>query len=239
VIEELQHGEEPKAFQSNGTTEAFGEFEEAILQTLAWANEIPPEILRLTFNSNYSASQAAINEFKAYLNKVRTTFGENFCEPIYQEWLVAEVLAERIKAPRLLDAWRDALLYDVLGAWMSSDWSGNIKPAVDLSKLVKGYTEMVNQGFISRDRATRELTGMKYSKVAKRLKRENEALAEANKPIAELEAAKKPQPPAPPEGSGDEPPDDGEDDTEGNDSDAMAPSPRRSGSLRVVAEART
>lgn len=201
VIEELQQGEEPKAFQSNGTTEAFGEFEEAILAGIAFGLEIPPEILRLSFSSNYSASQAAINEFKTYLNRTRTGFGENFCEPIYNEWLVAEVIADRVTAPGLLEAWNDPQQWDRLGAWLSSDWSGNIKPAVDLSKLVAGYESLIALGACTRDRAARELTGTKYSKNVKKLARENKALFEANLPIAELEAAKKPARPAPGEES--------------------------------------
>jgi lambda family phage portal protein len=216
VIDELQQGEEPKAFQANGTTEAFGDFEEAILQTVAWTNEIPPEILRLTFSSNYSASQAAINEFKTYLNKSRTTFGENLCEPVYQEWLVAEVLAQRIEAPGLIEAWRDPLQWDVLGAWVSSDWAGNIKPAVDLSKLAAGYEKLIAMGVITRDRAARELTGTKYSKNVQKLRRENEALRDANMPIAELEAAAKP---ARAEGGGDAAPAKGAPDPVGDDED--------------------
>lgn len=190
-IDELQQGEEVKAFQVNGTTESFGEFEEAILQTVAFLYEIPPEIYRLTFSSNYSASQAAINEFKTYLNRSRTTFGENFCEPTYNEWLLAEVLQGRIEAPGLLDAWRDPAQWDRLGAWLSSDWAGNIKPAVDLSKLAAGYEKKIELGAITRDRMARELTGTKYSKNIQKLKRENEALRDAFMPIAELEAAKK------------------------------------------------
>jgi lambda family phage portal protein len=203
VIDELQQGEEPKAFQVNGTTEAFGEFEEAILQTVAWANEIPPEILRLAFSSNYSASQAANNEFHMYLNKARTTIGENFCEPIYQEWLVAAVLAGRVDAPGLLEAWRDIAQWDLLGAWVSSDWSGNIKPAVDPLKLANGYEKKVAMGAMTRDRMARELTGTKFSKNVQKLKRENEALRDANMPLAELEAAAKPAAAAP---GGDSPP---------------------------------
>ena len=184
TIDELQPGEEPQAFQHQGALEGFGEFEEAIIQGVAWALEIPPEILRLTFSHNYSASQAAINEYKMSLNKARTWFGSGFCQPIYTEWMVAAALTGKISAPGLLESWRDAKQYDVFGAWTSSDWTGAIKPAVDLSKLVKGYTEMIAQGLITRDRASRELNGTKYSKNVQKLRRENQALAEANEPLA-------------------------------------------------------
>jgi lambda family phage portal protein len=191
VIEELQTGEEPQAFQVQGTTESYGLFEEAIVQAIAWALELPPEILTLSFNSNYSASQAAINEFKMYLNKVRKDFGDGFCQPVYIEWLVAEVTAKKITAERLLEALRDFSLYDVFAAWISADWSGQIKPAVDLSKLVAGYVAAIAEGFITRDRASRELFGTKYSKNVQKLKRENPQLAEANESIAALEAKSK------------------------------------------------
>jgi capsid protein len=224
VLDELQTGEEPQAFSGNAAVEGFGVFEEAVLQSIAWANNIPPEILKLSFSSNYSASQAAINEFKLYLNPVRTDFGNNFCRPIYIEWLLAETLAKKIDAPGLLDSWRDPALYDQFGAWVSCDWSGNIKPAVKLNDLIGGYSDAVAEGFITRDRASRELFGTKYSKNAQKLRRENELLAKANESIA------KPAPGAPPPVAPAEPvdPDAEEDDAEDDDTAAAK------AALRVV-----
>jgi capsid protein len=192
VLDELQQGEEPEGFMPHGTDEKFGDFEEAIVQAIAWANEVPPEILRLSFSSNYSASQAAINEFKIYLNKVRYEFGGNFCQPIYVEWLLSEALLKRIVAPGLLEMWRDPTRYTEFYAWVSADWTGHIKPAVDLSKLVGGYSAMVAAGFITRDRASRELTGTKYSKNVQKLTRENKALADALEPLALIKLPKPP-----------------------------------------------
>lgn len=193
-IEELQQGEEPVAFQSNGTYEKFGEFEAAILQAIAWAFGMPPEILTLSFRNNYSASQAAINEYKMLLNMIRSWFGANFCTPIYQEWLIASALSRKIEAPELLESWRDSAAYDVYGAWTACDWNGQIKPAVDLSKLVAGYAQMVAEGAITRDRMARELTGMKFSQVIKQLKRENALLADANKAVVKLQSLAKAPP---------------------------------------------
>ena len=42
ILDELQQGEEPKAFPPTGTDEKFGDFEEAIVQAVAWHFEIPP-----------------------------------------------------------------------------------------------------------------------------------------------------------------------------------------------------
>jgi capsid protein len=205
VLDELAPGEKPQGFPPTGTDEKFADFEAAIVCAMAWALEIPPEILRLSFSSNYSASQAAINEFKLYLNPVRAAWGDDFCQPIYVEWLLSEVLAGRVTATGLLDAWRDRGKFDQFAAWTAADWSGAIKPSVDLVKQANGYEMLVKQGFISRDRAARETTGTKFSKNVKKLERENLAIAIAMKPIAELEAAGKAAP-APPTGKPAAPP---------------------------------
>jgi lambda family phage portal protein len=197
VIQELQFGEKPEAFKADQAVDGFGVFEKAIVQAIAWANEIPPEILTLSFGSNYSASQAAINEFKMYLNRVRTRFGENFCSPIYEEYLLGQVLSQRIEADGFVQAFRSLDQFEAYGAWISCDWSGAIKPAVDLSKLVRGYREMQAEGYITADRASRELTGTKWSKNIKKRGREIKQWVEAMRPLLELaaELAKAPQTP--------------------------------------------
>lgn len=185
VFDELNVGEKPIGFGNNGTDEKFGEFEEAIVQGMAWHLEVPPEIMRLAFSSNYSASQAAINEFKMTLNRIRTDFGEQFCKPVYQEWLVAQALTGRIKdVGELLAARRDPAMYDIFGAWLFSEWAGHIKPSTDLVKQAKGYEILIDMGAITRDLMSKEITGTKYSKNVKRLKKENAQLAEAREELA-------------------------------------------------------
>lgn len=187
VMEELQTGEEPVLLGGQGTDTNFGTFEEAIIQAVAWANEIPPEILKLAFSNNYSASQAAINEFKIYLNKVWSDWGETFCNPIYVEWLISETLLQKIAAPGLLQAWRDTSEYDVFGAWTATDWYGSIKPSTDMLKQAKGSKLLVAEGWSTNAREARGTTGTKFTKNIKRLKRENVLKAEAARPLLELE----------------------------------------------------
>ena len=188
VMEELQQGEEPIGFGNAGVDLNFPGFEAAIINGVAWANEIPPEVLTLAFSSNYSASRGAVNEFKMYLDMSRSGRAAELDKPVYHEWLLSEVLLGKISAPGLLEARRDPTKYDIVGAWISSDWAGAIKPSVDLKKEVAGYKDMISGGLITRARATRELTGMKFSKVAQQLKSENEALAKATEPLLALAA---------------------------------------------------
>ncbi len=188
IPEELQQGEKPHLLGGQGTDLSFGEFEGAIIQAVAWANEVPPEILTLAFSNNYSASQAAINEFKIYLHKVWSSWGENFCSPIYVEWLLSETLQGRIIAPGLLAAWRNPRAYDVLAAWISADWYGSIKPSTDMLKQTKGSKMLVENGWSTNAREARITTGTKFSKNIKRLARENQQLVEALRPMLELRA---------------------------------------------------
>ena len=187
VFEELNVGEKPVGFANQGIDEKFKDFEEALVSAMAWHFECPPEIMTLAFSANYSASQAAINEFKMYLNKVRTAFGEQFCKPIYGEWLIAQSLTGRVQAPELLQAWRDPSQYDVFGAWVSSEWAGHIKPSTDLIKQAKGYELLLQHGLITYDLATKELTGGKFSKNVKKQRVEREQLAELNEILASAE----------------------------------------------------
>jgi len=183
VMQELQVGEKPTSYDTKRPNVNFGVFEASIINAVAWANEVPPEVLTLAFSSNYSASRGAVNEFKMYLDRMRAGFGEEFCSPIYQDFLISDVLQGNTKADGLLSAWRDPAQWDKFGAWVLADWAGAIKPSVDLLKEVRAYKELVGEGWITRDRAARELTGQKYSKVTQQLVNENTQLVEALQPL--------------------------------------------------------
>lgn len=179
VFEELAPGEIPKAFDTSRPNVDFGAFQDAVVSAIAWANEVPPEVLTLAFNSNFSASKAAINEFKAYISRVRSSFGSDFCQPVYCEWLITEAMAGRIpQSQGVLAAFRDPTRFTEFGAWVLAEWGGPVKPSIELSKDVKAYVEAIKARLISRDRATKDLFGVRFSVVSRRIKQEAALLAE-------------------------------------------------------------
>jgi lambda family phage portal protein len=194
VIEVLKPGEEPVPHPQQAATEGYATFEDAIICTIAWSHGIPPETLRLTFNSNYSASQAATNEFRMALNPWRVSWGDGFCQPVYTDWLISSVLAKKIAAPGFLDTWADGAQLELFAAWVSSDWAGQIKPSINMVDHVKALNDAVEANFMTRSRAAREFSGMKFSKIVATNKLENAQMAEANTPLAELKAKEKPTP---------------------------------------------
>lgn len=187
-IEELQAGETIKPGTVGGTDSQLGTFQDAVLAAVAMAAEMPPEILQLKFASNYSASRAALNEFDAYLFRVRNGIGESVNSPIYAEWLISAVLAGYVSAPGFLEAWRDYRKQHVFGAWVFSEWNGHIKASVDPLKMMNGYKVALEIGAITHDRVTRESSGSKFSRVVRKLRKENEMLAEALEPLNRLES---------------------------------------------------
>lgn len=188
-FEELQTGEKPVPYSIQGTDVNFGAFEASIVNAIGWANETPPEILQLGFSHNYSASQAATNEYKIYQNMERTRIGDGILQVVWVEYFTSSVMMGKIAAPGFLEARNDPTQWDIFGAWTSADWSGAIKPAVDLLKMAKGYHQMVTEGWITNERTARELSGTKFRKNIKRLKKENELKAEALAPILAAQAA--------------------------------------------------
>lgn len=182
VIDEMAHGEEVKSFDAKRPNVNYEAFNNAVVAGLAWSLEIPPEIVRLSFNNNYSASRAAINEFKIYLDDARHYFSTQYCVPPYRDWLLASALANIVRAPGFVEAWRRGE-FILVASWTSSEWAGAIKPSVDREKEVKAYERMVKQGWITRDRAAKELTGMKFTTITRRLKTENALLVDASQPL--------------------------------------------------------
>lgn len=191
-IDYLNAGEEPVIMSNNGVDINFGAFEATILMGLAWALEIPPEILLLSFNKNYSASQAAINEFKMFLEKEREKFGTEFCDFLYQDWFLSMSLLGKIDSGSYMMDYMDPLRWDAARAWTLAEWSGQMKPSTDLLKTVKAYSEAIDKRLITMSRAIREIFGLKGTRVWKQLRKELEIVREINEiasPVVEPQNA--------------------------------------------------
>lgn len=172
IPDELNKGEEPVSFNTQRPNVNFKVFEEAIINVFAWACEVPPEIARLLFQSNFSASRQANNEFNVYLSYIAWKFGNDFCQPIYEEFLTASILMNQIETPGFLDAywsgdWR------ILRAWLNAEWTGISRPSVDLLKDVNAADKALQLRITTFDQQARKISGMSIRTVIKKLAREN------------------------------------------------------------------
>ena len=182
MINELQFGEKPHSFTTTRPNVNFPAFKKSILQDIAAALEIPPEILALMFENSFSASRQATIEFKAYVRKEQKFFSTQFNKDIYGQWLLGMVLNNKIKAEGYVNAFKGGDIFGIQG-WKKSRFPGYIKQNVDILKEAKAYKEYIDEGLIDRDVAAQELTGADYMTVVKRLKKQNILLAEARDPL--------------------------------------------------------
>ena len=186
-MERLQDGEEPVSYAISGADVNFGPFEAAIMVGLAWALEIPPEVLLLSFNKNYSASQAANNEWEVVTKRERGRLGEENNDHVYEDWFLSEVLIGKIEAVGYVEAVADAAQYDIQRAWVLTEWTGTVKPSTDPVKRANGFKSAVDEGWTTNQRAAREINGSDFFKNIRQLRKENELKLEAIRPILRAE----------------------------------------------------
>jgi len=175
VPQSLAEGEEPVSFNTQRPNAGYTAFEEAIINVLSWVSEIPPEVTRLLFQNNYSASRQANNELNIYLVFRHKKFGNDFYQPIYVEHLIQSVLIGDVKAAGFIDAWWYEKNWRIFGAWTNAEWTGTSRPSVDIAKDVKAAVEMIDSMLTTRDQQCRKLSGMSYKTILQKQKREMEA----------------------------------------------------------------
>lgn len=114
----LNTGEDIKFANPGRPNTAFDGFVTALARSIGSALEIPYEVLLKSFNASYSASRAALLEFWKVCRMFRTWLAQDFCQPIYEEWLIEAVAKGRIDLPGFLD---DPLIHQ---AWCNATWNG-------------------------------------------------------------------------------------------------------------------
>ena len=172
VFDDLAPGEHVSSFATNRPNVNYKAFEEAILNGISWALEIPPEIVSLKFTSSYSASRQANNEFEVYLKLRVAKNATDFCQIIYEEFVIQSVLNGKLVLPGFLNAFIYPSLWETKAAWLSASWSGINRPSVDRNKDVKAAHDALNDGLTTFDDECRRLNGKGFREVAAQLKRE-------------------------------------------------------------------
>lgn len=96
---------------------------------------IPPNVAASKYDSNFSASRAALKDWEHTLNVQRKKFANAFYQPIYAYWLDIEILKNKVQAPGYLAA-RSANDKMILESFRKSRWVGPSVPHIDPVKEV-------------------------------------------------------------------------------------------------------
>lgn len=153
----LPRGVKVQAFESKMESN-FNEFHNAVFNGISAGQNVPPEVAMQSFNSNYSASRAAINSFGYFMSVDRAKFANQFYVLYYKLWLEFQILSKKIVAPGYLENMDNFM---VIESYSQCRFMGKNMPHIDPLKEIKAIREMLGLDgaipLISKEQATEML----------------------------------------------------------------------------------
>lgn len=138
----LADGEDIKFLQSTHPNSNFAAYMSATTELIASAVGLPAEILKLSFNSSYSASRAAIIQAGQKYSQVRTHFIARFARPVF-EVFAYETLRESVGD--------DAALYLSKALGSEVIWRAPKLAALDPKVELEAYKLAMELGLVDAD----------------------------------------------------------------------------------------
>lgn len=146
----MTQGSKLKSFESSIETN-FGDFHGTVFNGISAGANVPPEVSMQSFNSNYSASRAAIESFGYFIGIDRQYFAEQFYIPIYKLWLEWQILNNKIVAPFYFENINNMMVTE---SYTQCRFLGSDMPHIDPLKEAKAIELMLSLNLISREQAT-------------------------------------------------------------------------------------
>lgn len=177
AINQLEPGEDIRFADPNHPNSGFDTFMKTLSQICGSIIELPAEVILKAFNSNYSASRAAINEaWKMFLSR-RVWFASDFCQPTWEMFIDEAVARNYLSAPGYFT---DPLIRQ---AYLKNRWAGSMQAQLDPVKEVQAEILKCQNGFSTRKESTIRLNGGNFEANVLDLEKENALLKEANNGI--------------------------------------------------------
>lgn len=136
----MPRGAELKALNNSTGQLYFKEFYSVNINVLCAVLQIPPDIALSNYNSNYSASRAAIKDWEQTIMVKRAAFAYQFYRRIYAFWLHTQILENKIMAPGYLQAFFQGNKM-ITAAYANVRFVGASVPHIDPLKEVKAVRE--------------------------------------------------------------------------------------------------
>jgi lambda family phage portal protein len=173
AINVLQPDEEVEIANPGRPNTAFDGFVNALCRQIGAALEIPQELLQKSFQSSYSAARAALLEAWKMFRMRRGWMSNDFCQPIYEEWLSQAVAMGRVKAPGFFD---DPIIRK---AWCGAEWNGPAPGQLDPLKEISAAEKRIQNCISTREQETMEINGGNFDKNIQQAKREQKLMKES------------------------------------------------------------
>ena len=180
----MTQGSHLKSFDSSIET-SFTDFNNTIFNQISAGADVPPEVAIQQYNSNYSASRAAINSFGYIIIINRNKFANDFYIPFYKLWLEFEILNNKIVAPGYLENIKNFMITE---SYSQCRFTGKNMPHIDPLKEIKAVREMLGINgaipLISREQATEMLNAGQWDENFMKLMEENNIIPKEDLAIA-------------------------------------------------------
>lgn len=122
----------------------FKDFFTANANIVCAAVEIPPEVAFMKYDSNFSASRAALKDWEHTILVDREDFSSQFYQPIYEFWLWLEVFTMKINLAGFIKAYQTQN-YVAIDAYNQAAWKGPTVPHIDPLKEVEAVRAMLGE----------------------------------------------------------------------------------------------
>ena len=181
AVVELGEGEKINVANPGRPNANFDGFVTSICRQVGAALELPYELLVKQFTASYSASRASLLEAWKMFRMRRKWLSNDFCQPVYEEWLSEAIAKGRIYAPGFFSN------PIIRKAYCSAEWNGPTQGQLDPLKEVNASIKKVENGFSTRSRETQELSGGDFDIYIRQRKEEEKLMKEVRDIYAETE----------------------------------------------------
>jgi lambda family phage portal protein len=154
-------GDELQVVNAARPSNQFDPFFTACLKQIGMGLGLSYEVLLKAFNNSYSASRAAMLAAENLFEIIRAEFVDDFCQPVYEEFLIEAVIKGRLKAPGFLND------PSIRKAYSRAVWIGVAQGQIDEVKEVEAANKRVTYGFSTRAIETARMCGLNYKEVVR------------------------------------------------------------------------
>lgn len=155
----LPLGVDVKSISASNAQSTFTEFTASFIKNACAAVGLPAEVVMKTFNASYSASRAALLQAEQEFRQRRAAFVNDFCKPIYEQFLTEAIALGRIEAPRFFD---DPIAHQ---AFLNADWLNERNNILDPVKEVTAAKLRLELGLTNKEIEVANLNGMDYDDI--------------------------------------------------------------------------
>lgn len=156
TINALPKNIDVKSVGVDGGQATFDSFVTQFVKQISASLNIPYEVLMKSFTSSYSASRAALLQAWEQFKLRRAWFTRDFCQPVYEMWLVEAVVTGRLEAPGFFSD--PAIRF----AYSNAEWYGPSMSILDPIKDVNGAALRIQYGLSTPEREAAEMTGSDF-----------------------------------------------------------------------------